>query len=55
VSYKGGSEPGVLNATTQITTPSGRTYCVSATWNDARILNEAQFVALYGGLLRLLR
>jgi len=55
VSYKGGSEGGVLNLTTQVTTKAGRTYCVSATWNDARPLNEAQFLALYGGVLRLLR
>ncbi|GAA5449358.1 serine hydrolase [Deinococcus depolymerans] len=55
VSFKGGSEPGVLNLTTQVTTPAGRTYCVSATWNDARPLNDPQFLALYGGVLRLLR
>ncbi|WP_291428237.1 serine hydrolase [Deinococcus sp.] len=55
VSYKGGSEPGVLNLTTQVTTQAGRTYCVSATWNDARALNDPQFLALYRGALRLLR
>lgn len=55
VSYKGGSEPGVLNLTTQVTTRAGRTYCVSATWNDARALNDQQFIALYGGVLALLR
>ncbi|GAA5436908.1 serine hydrolase [Deinococcus aquaticus] len=55
VSFKGGNEPGVLNLTTQVTTQAGRTYCVSATWNDARALNDPQFLALYGGVLRLLR
>ena len=55
VSYKGGSEPGVLNLTTQVTTKAGRTYCVSATRNDAQALNDAQFFALYAGVLRLLR
>ncbi|WP_034388909.1 serine hydrolase [Deinococcus sp. YIM 77859] len=55
VSYKGGSEPGVLNLTTQVTTKTGRHLCVSATWNDARTLNETQFIALYGGVLKLLR
>ena len=55
VSYKGGSEPGVLNLTTQLTTKAGGTYCVSATWNDARGLNDTRFLALYGGLLKLLR
>lgn len=55
VSYKGGSEGGVLNLTTQVTTKAGRNLCVSATWNSARTLNDAQFIALYGGVLRLLR
>ena len=55
VSYKGGSEPGVLNLTTQVTTRAGKSYCVSATWNDARALGEAQFMGLYGGVLALLR
>jgi beta-lactamase class A len=55
VSYKGGSEGGVLNLTTQVTNRAGKTYCVSATWNDARLLNDAGFFALYGGVLKLLR
>ncbi|WP_343216567.1 serine hydrolase [Deinococcus aestuarii] len=55
VSYKGGSEGGVLNLTTQVTNKAGRQYCVSATWNDARTLDEARFFSLYGGVLGLLR
>ncbi|GGB80152.1 serine hydrolase [Deinococcus soli (ex Cha et al. 2016)] len=55
VSYKGGSEPGVLNLTTQITTLTGRTYCVSATWNAPGPLQEDAFVGLYGATLDLLR
>jgi beta-lactamase class A len=55
ISYKGGSEGGVLNLTTQVTTKAGRTLCISATWNDARTLNENQFLALYAGVLKLLR
>ncbi|WP_019008854.1 serine hydrolase [Deinococcus aquatilis] len=55
VSYKGGSEVGVLNLTTQVTTKMGRVLCISATWNDVRALNEGQFFALYGALLKLLR
>ncbi|UQN09551.1 serine hydrolase [Deinococcus sp. QL22] len=55
ISYKGGSEGGVLNLTTQVTTKAGRTLCISATWNDARNLNEGQFLGLYTGLLKLLR
>jgi len=55
VSYKGGSEPGVLNLTTQVTTLTGRTYCVSATWNAPGPLQEDAFVGLYGATLDLLR
>lgn len=55
VGYKGGSEPGVLNLTTQVTNRAGKSYCVSATWNDSRALDEAQFMGLYAGVLALLR
>ncbi|PTA68364.1 serine hydrolase [Deinococcus arcticus] len=55
VSYKGGSEPGVLNLTTQVTTAAGRTYCVAATWNHTQALDDDHFIALYGGVLDLLR
>ncbi|GGL09104.1 serine hydrolase [Deinococcus radiotolerans] len=55
VSYKGGSEPGVLNLTTQVTTLTGRTYCVSATWNAPRPLQEDAFFGLYGATLNLLK
>lgn len=55
VSYKGGSEPGVLNLTTQVTTKAGKTYCVSATWNDSAPLNEATMFGLYSGVLNLLK
>ena len=54
-SFKGGSETGVLNLTTQVTTKAGTTYCVSATWNQPAALDESQFVALYGGVLNLLK
>lgn len=55
VSFKGGSEPGVLNLTTQVTNRAGKSYCVSATWNDARPLDDNRFYALYSGVLNLLR
>jgi len=51
VAYKGGSEPGVLNLTTQVVGKSGKTYCVSATWNDTKPLDEKRFELLYGLLL----
>ncbi|MFK7601773.1 serine hydrolase [Deinococcus sp. SM5_A1] len=55
ISYKGGSEPGVLNLTTQVTTKAGKTLCISATWNRPEPLDEEQFVAMYQGVLKLLR
>lgn len=55
VSFKGGSEPGVLNLTTQVTTGGGKTYCVSATWNRPEPLDEGLFMSMYSGVLKLLR
>ncbi len=52
VVFKGGSEPGLLNLTTQVTARTGTTYCVSATWNRAAPLDEGQFEALYSSLLQ---
>jgi adenosylcobinamide-phosphate synthase len=52
VSYKGGSEPGVLNLTTGLRSTSGKTYCVSATWNnDAAPLDDTRFIQLYSGVI----
>lgn len=55
VSYKGGSEVGVLNLTTQVTTKAGKTYCISATWNNAEPLDEAALYGLYAGVLNLVK
>ncbi len=38
VAFKGGSEPGVISGTYALTNRSGRTYCVSASWNNSREL-----------------
>ncbi|HME82381.1 MAG TPA: serine hydrolase [Candidatus Eremiobacteraceae bacterium] len=51
VAYKGGSETGVLNLTTQVVSRSGKTYCVSATWNDSQPVDEKQFELMYSLLL----
>ncbi len=51
VAFKGGSEPGVLNLTTEVVAHSGVTYCVSATWNNSRLLDETRFASLYGSIL----
>jgi hypothetical protein len=54
VAYKGGSEPGVLNLTTLVTSRRGMSYCLSATWNNTALLNETQFEAVYASLLHAL-
>jgi len=51
VAYKGGSEPGVLNLTTWLVAKSGKTYCLSATWNNDKPLDETKFFGLYKSLL----
>lgn len=52
VAYKGGSEPGVLNLTTQLRDRKGKTYCISATWNNTTAaLDDARFFALYSAVI----
>lgn len=56
VSYKGGSEPGVLNLTTELKSANGKTYCVSTTWNnDQTVLDDTRFIQLYNGVIESLR
>jgi len=38
-----------------VTNHSGKTYCVSATWNNTATLDETRFETLYGGLLDTVR
>jgi len=54
IAFKGGSEPGVINLTTQVQAKSGETFCISATWNHQQVLDETQFTLLYSGLLNAL-
>lgn len=51
VSFKGGSETGVLSLTTLAVSKSGDTYCVSAVWNAPDAIDEAAAFSAYGGLL----
>nr|WP_255673296.1 MULTISPECIES: serine hydrolase [unclassified Deinococcus] len=55
VSFKGGSEPGVLNLTTQVINKENKTYCVSASWNNVKGLDEVQFTNFYRGIVELLK
>ncbi len=47
VSFKGGSEPGVLNFTTQLLDKMGNRYCLALTWNDDRPLDEVRLLTVY--------
>ncbi|CAN1212313.1 Beta-lactamase class A catalytic domain-containing protein [Tumidithrix helvetica PCC 7403] len=55
IAFKGGSDMGVLNLTTWLKAKSGKTYCVSATWNNTTVLEEAKFFSLYSALLESLK
>ena len=53
VAYKGGSDVGIINLTTMVTTKRGTSVCFSATLNDAtRSVDEKAFEAAYSGVLR---
>ncbi len=55
VAYKGGSDTGILNLTTTVTTHRGTTLCFSATVNnDESEVNETAFEADYSAVLRVL-
>jgi beta-lactamase class A len=51
VAFKGGSEIGVLNLTTSVTGKDGTRYCVAASWNDGKAIDEAKATGAYAGLL----
>jgi beta-lactamase class A len=56
VAFKGGSEPGVENLTTQLTASGGAQYCVSVTQNRSDTpLDQAKLISLYSGLLGALK
>jgi hypothetical protein len=53
VAFKGGSDIGVVNLTTMVTTNRGTKLCFSATENDSvRDVNGAAFETIYAGVLR---
>jgi Beta-lactamase enzyme family len=52
VAFKGGSEPGVLNVTLLLKSKNGKTFHVSATWNNPlATLEEAAFVDLINNVV----
>ncbi len=55
ISYKGGSEEGVLNFSIRVTGHDGRRHCVVVTWNNrANPVDEAELMFLTQGLLYVL-
>lgn len=55
VAFKGGSEPGVENFTTDLLDAEGHHYCITATWNNPEGIDELQFSSLYRTALSSLR
>jgi beta-lactamase class A len=51
VAFKGGSESGVLNLTTQVTAKNGDVYCVAATWNMEAPVDEPKMMGAYAGVI----
>jgi beta-lactamase class A len=51
IAFKGGSEIGVLNLTTALTARDGTRYCVAASWNDSKAIDEAKATSAYASLL----
>ncbi len=55
ISFKGGSEIGVLSFVTALTAKDGAKYCISAVWNGPQALDESKAAAAYAGLLARLK
>ncbi|RYE07366.1 MAG: serine hydrolase [Hyphomicrobiales bacterium] len=55
VSFKGGSEIGVLNMTTLLVAKDGTRFCVAASWNDSKAIVETRATSAYATLLAKLR
>ncbi|MGR4063908.1 MAG: serine hydrolase [Vulcanimicrobiaceae bacterium] len=52
VAFKGGSDTGVINLTTEVTTKRGTTFCFSATLNDAsKAVDEERFTTAYSAVI----
>jgi len=52
VAYKGGSEQGVLNFTTQVTDKDGANTCIAFTWNAQQALDETKAGSLVSALIK---
>lgn len=52
VAYKGGSEQGVLNFTTEVTGKDGTNICIAFTWNAKHALDETKAGSLVSSLIK---
>ncbi|MEL7502204.1 MAG: serine hydrolase [Cyanobacteria bacterium J06554_6] len=55
VAFKGGSEPGVINFTTDLLADDGHRYCIAATWNNPEGVDEIEFSTLYRSAVAAMR
>ncbi|NEQ52648.1 MAG: serine hydrolase [Leptolyngbya sp. SIO3F4] len=55
VAFKGGSEPGVENLTTDLRDTDGHHYCIAATWNNPEGIDELKFSSFYSSILSSLK
>lgn len=51
VSYKGGSDAGVLNLSSRLLGKDGRVHCVVATWNSDDLIEDEKLLIPYRGIL----
>jgi beta-lactamase class A len=51
VAYKGGFEPGAINATLWLRDKANNSYCVAATWNPTQPVDQAQFNSALGSIV----
>ena len=55
VSYKGGSQVGVLNFTTHARDAKGRNVCFSVTWNADKAIDETPLGSLYASVFHIMK
>ena len=51
ISFKGGSEVGVLSAASLLTARDGTVYCVAGIWNARAALDESSIIGAYGSVV----
>jgi beta-lactamase class A len=52
VAYKGGFEPGAINATLWLRDKSNNSYCIAATWDGTQPVDQGQFGSAVGQIVK---